>query len=693
MKKIFLAFLGLAAVLACNKEQTGIDTPAPVRQGTTYSIELSAPDGGEDTKITLGDYDGTKYTMKWLVGDVLQMYNANDNNNKIYLGTTDPLTADDIKDGKAMFKFTTTEPAGTKIKFNLNSNLDASNSYGKSTLPVNQVQNGLGTANTDITPYDYTFYSGTITLGTTTSVTTAMQRPLSIVKIPFWSTEYAGWKVEKITLSRKDLGQVAGSYTTNSATTSEKSFVNFTISSNYPVISLTFNNEVTVAADEASAQPAFIQAFPTAKYSGTTPAAVPYVVMIQISKDGARKYFARQFTAVLESGIVKNFQMGLLEATDSKYQVREYSKVWERGCDMVFAGETINRNTEGYTSMTKVAAADLTYTTMNTGGLIFATDSAASTIDLASGYEKMRPIASNKPLTLIGDRIYDGAQTTLNVVEMRTYGDVLMANFKFVPSNDTESTASQYLFCKQGSDTKSTKLKLADCQIDATPLALSAIGDGNGAVYSEFILDNCIVKIKAGKNFYRILKTDDVTERSLELNNNVFYWDAPTSASTSNIISFNPSGTAFTAANMSISMSCNTIDNCFPSAIVYCNTGANVTLKDINVDKALVYAHDQRTLQFSTGKFLVFKDGKLGTCKNSYMAANNCYNSKGGADASIQAWYFTTITNTKQGSSYTTCPFASGWSETDGYFPVDRSLVTNGAGASYDTKYYFCVPQ
>jgi len=697
MKRFYIAFFALAALFACSKEQVSSENPSPVKEGTTYSIELSAPSGEDSTKITLGDYDGSKYTLKWKVGDRLQMYNANDNNNKIYLGTTDSLTADDIKDGKATFKFTTTDSVGTIIKFNLNSNLNSSKTYGISNLSANQVQNGLGTDYTDITPYDYCFYSGSIKLGTTTTVTAEMQRPLSIVKIPFWSEIYAGWKVEKISLSRDDFGKVAGEYGTNSATTSNKSFVkiNSTVDS---VITLTFNNDVTVPADEASAQPAFIQAFPTEVYQkDVSPVEKSYVVMIQISKDGVRKYFARKFTAVLESGKVKNFQVGLLEDKGSKFQVKEYSKVWERGCDMVFAGDTINRNKEGYTSMKKLAADELTYDIMNTGGLIFATDnvSSASIVDLASGYSKMRSIASKKSLSLVGDRIYDGGQTTLKVVEMRTYGNVLMANLKLIPSEDNSKTASQYNFLKYSGDTKSTDLKLADCQIDATGLSLSAIGDGNGAVYSKIRLDNCIVKIKAGSQFYRLLKTDDVTERTIELNNNVFYWSEATSASSSNIISFKPGNTAYTAANLTISMSCNTIENCFPSGIVYCGTAPDVTLGNINVDKALVYAHDQLTLQFSTGKFLVFpeKSGKLGNCSNSYMAANNCYNSKSSCDAYIQPWYFTGITNTKQGTSCTACPFAEGWSESAGYFPVDRTVVTNGAGASYDTKYYFSKPQ
>ena len=326
---------------------------------------------------------------------------------------------------------------------------------------------------------------------------------------------------------------------------------------------------------------------------------------------------------------------------------------------------------------------EITLDLLKAGGLIFIDDETGTGVIDLSTTNSYESCPYNNNLVLIGRYKKNGTQTELKIKQWRTWYDLAMANVKLTC---TYSTPQLQLFAKTSSDTRQTKLFLKDCSIDMTH-AKYLIEDmaGAGSVpYSDIRIDNCVVKMSDSVNETSLYRYRNVTalQENISITNNVVYTPSLKDFESHLFRIYSD----YAASGMTVTIADNTVIN------IHGNTGIirrGSSLAGMTVSGNLVVTDNDNTanevMTTANNRNVFFlRDAGTMSAGNNFLTTINYTGANGTINKSkMQSLTKTTTDKDEQ----TVNPFTS-LNYTTGYFPVNTSVVTNGAGASYDTKYY-----
>ena len=341
-------------------------------------------------------------------------------------------------------------------------------------------------------------------------------------------------------------------------------------------------------------------------------------------------------------------------------------------------------NIADYPDAELLKPSQITLALLQAGGLIFIDDEEGTDVmDLSTGnaYETC-PKVSSGGLVLIGRYKTAGNQTELKFKQWRTAADIAIMNFKLTCCN---TTAGNQLFAKSSDDKLQTDLRLSDCSIDMT-MAKYLIEDlvaATSAPYSHITVDNCVVKMSDNIKETSLYRYRNVTElqENISITNNVVYIPSLKDCESHLFRIYSD----YAAPGMTVTIANNTIIN------IHGNTGiirrgnslagmtvsANLVVTDNTTNDPVIMTANNRNVFF-------LKNTGTPSAGNNFLTTINWT----GAENTINKSKMQSLTKTvTDKDEQTVNPFTS-LNYTTGYFPIDASVVTNGAGASYDTKYY-----
>lgn len=707
-KNLLIAFALSAAVMtSCSKENfnnasesgnTDAGKYAYTIKGTFASEDEAS---AEDSKVGIGTKDGN-YFGKWEAGDQVVMYEVTSASASRQWITEAPITVSNIStDGKTAdisfnLKSPYTEDQKCRAFCYSEKVFPAGLIYGQGCLVAEQVQKGTGLESASFKDYAFIYTTSDAPVKNkvqTPSTSCKFYHALSYVDLSFNSTDFAGWKVEKIIMNKEDGTPMAATkyevncsrfpwpYTTEttSGTTKTASVITNVYGTKSSKITLSFSNDV-ILSDKT--QDAWLVSLPTHIFKDTDAAGDPsqdpqkYTVIFQISKDGRTEYAKVRFNTCLKGGTIKPLGVGAITKADI---MNDYKEIYDAGLDIKIGDLVVNTTT--FPTASVIAPSDLDNN--RTKGLIFIDDKEGSTVTLA----QQRTFGGNGKIAVIGRYANIGKQTNIGANSLRIVRNTAFLNLKFT------CIGGESVFERNSSQTGRDNLYLADCYIDANTTSPKAVikerGNNNSGniaeAFAKIYVDNCVVKLgiynNAPRPFYYLnkpLEGSATTTRTLEIKNSVFFYPAATADAS--VINVNGN---IADDELAINLTSNTIVNMVTGSIVKV-----YRVKDLVSDKDLVYASGMTTSPgYNTPKYhwgldtSVYTSNKVGTCTNCYFAWDDFW-------SGAQSWATYAATNTNNlNKKNAGTPFTATNSDL-GYFPVNRTKVTNGAGASYDIKGY-----
>lgn len=693
MKKI-LSFVMLAATLAvsCQKENMG-NPSSELRTVTVQAVH----EFGVPSKVTIGDVKGNVCPVLWQTGDEIKMINyvsgTSNYQKEVGRGT---VAASDNGASVATVAVTvdeTVEIGETTVKFLLGNN----QTFGKPKVPAVQTQAGLGAENTNFFDYTYAYTVQNPTVRANTSFTLA--HPFAYVKIPLKSSAYKGYSLKSVTLTNTEASTDEAGYPAGQITNVNhakpvfsipaedetkrdnllQGYVSGTTSSD---VMVTYTGNVTVS-DES--QDAWIVSLPTA-IKTDMPEPTRYNVTVEMEKDGKVVTALVRFKTILYPSAVNELNVGeIVEAdvTDVEDMSTDFYAQYNAGKDIVIGDLTVNKT--NYPAGVLKTPSEIDVNLLKAGGLIFIDDKDGAVVNLAAmtdGTSANTTIANTGELILIGRYKASGKQTEIKMNEMRTPKDLSVLNLRLTATYANNKTSMNQLFAKN-SDNAASALRLCDCNIDAT-LAQRVIFDkqGTASAYSNIHVENCVVKLNMTKttSLYWLNIAENSTSATLTIKNNVIYRSSLVNQYAQVVFA---KDIAYPGLTMDIH------DNTFLNIHGQYGTIRYSSLADLNVSGNLA-VNDATNNETLTGNYQYARFVFGGT---------QIFDSEGGNYLTTIGWTETSsikkfespALNAASSDVFTdpqTNPF-SAMNYTTGYFPVNASVVTNGAGASYSTKYYF----
>lgn len=684
-KTILILAAAFAAIVSCQKAET--DNTAPVLTKITVVAENSL---GADTKVTVGNLvDGTCPVL-WQAGDRVCLIDRTADSRPVLKTVEIPSEYDGSNSASLTFEADLSgKPINTQLGLML-----CREGFGyndNKVLPAVQVQNNTGAENANFMDYTYAFTSAISVFNTNgtmkETLAFSMKHPFAYVKIPFSSSKYAGYKVSSVIITTEaENVWLAGRVSINGAADADKAITKMAPNDLVPSsqsVKLTFTDDVIVTAET---QEAWMVALPTAIASNTASQTV-YTVAFEMEKDGASVTAEVKFNTVLRASAVNVLKVGEILETDvttSKDISNDFYEQYLAENDIRIGDLVVNR--KNYPDFSLKKPSEITLDLLKAGGLIFIDDEAGTGVIDLSTDNSFESCPNSNNLVLIGRYKKNGTQTELKIKQWRTWYDLAMANVKLTC---TYSTPQLQLFAKTSSDTRQTKLFLQDCSIDMTH-AKYLIEDmaGVGSVpYSDIRIDNCVVKMSDSVNETSLYRYRNVTElqENIFITNNVVYTPSLKDFE-SHLFRIHSD---YAASGMTVTIADNTVIN------IHGNTGIirrGSSLAGMTVSGNLVVTDNDNTaneVMTTANNRNVFFFRNIGTMS----AGNNFLTTIGytGDDGTINKSKMQALTKTTTDKDEQTVnPFTS-MNYTTGYFPVDASVVTNGAGASYETKYF--IPQ
>ena len=684
-KTILILAAAFAAIVSCQKAET--DNTAPVLTKITVEAENSL---GADTKVTVGNLVNGTCPVLWQAGDRVCLIDRTADSRPVLATVEIPSEYDGSNSASLTFEADMSrKPTNTQVGLML-----CREGFGyndNKVLPADQVQNNTGSENVNFMDYTYAFTSAISVFNTNgtmkETLAFSMKHPFAYVKIPFSSSKYAGYKVSSVTLTTEvENVWLAGRVSINGAADADKAITKMAPNDLVPSsqsVKLTFKDDVIVTAET---QEAWMVALPTAIASNTASQTV-YTVAFEMENDGASVTAEVKFKTVLNASAVNVLKVGEIFETDvtsSKDISNDFYEQYRAGDDIKIGDLVVNK--ENYKEFSLKKPSDITLDLLKAGGLIFIDDETGTgVIDLSTDsiYESC---PYNNNLVLIGRYKKNGTQTELKIKQWRTWYDLAMANVKLTC---TYSTPQLQLFAKTSSDTRQTKLFLKDCSIDMTH-AKYLIEDmaGAGSVpYSDIRIDNCVVKMSDSVNETSLYRYRNVTalQENISITNNVVYTPSLKDFESHLFRIYSD----YAASGMTVTIADNTVIN------IHGNTGIirrGSSLAGMTVSGNLVVTDNDNTanevMTTANNRNVFFlRDAGTMSAGNNFLTTINYTGANGTINKSkMQSLTKTTTDKDEQ----TVNPFTS-LNYTTGYFPVKSSVVTNGAGASYETKYF--IPQ
>lgn len=368
--------------------------------------------------------------------------------------------------------------------------------------------------------------------------------------------------------------------------------------------------------------------------------------------------------------------------SDAELESNDNYILYKMGRDIMIGDLRVN--IADYPESSLMKPSEITLSALQAGGLIFIDDeSGTSVVNLfTSNAFEICPKAMPGGLVLIGRYKTAGKQTELKFKQWRTAADVAIKNLKLTCCN---ATAGNQLFAKSSDDNVQTDLRLSDCNIDMT-MAKYLIEDlvtATSAPYSNITVDNCVVKMSDSINETSLYRYRYVTElqENISLTNNVVYTPSLKNCESHLFRIYSD----YAASGMTVTIADNTIIN------IHGNTGiirrgnslagmtvrGNLVVTDNTANSPVITTANNRNVFF-------LKNTGTPSAGNNFLTTINYTGDANTINKSKMQSLTKTATDVVE---QTVNPFTS-LNYTTGYFPVDASVVTNGAGASYETKYY-----
>jgi hypothetical protein len=359
---------------------------------------------------------------------------------------------------------------------------------------------------------------------------------------------------------------------------------------------------------------------------------------------------------------------------------------YKSGADILIGDLVVNKTT--YPDAVLVAPAELTFELFAKGGLYFIDDKSGKGIsDLAAApLGKYSAVATDSsPLIVIGRYKNEGKQTEIKVSEMRTRGDVAFMNVKLTATQAAgESSPVFNMFAKNGNDHNSTAIRLQDCSVDnvAARNLVNDVQNPESAPYSKVVIDNCVIELASEKGTYVVAlirsESADVQEPTeFCISNSVIYAAAPAKYATAiHTVKNNPGRVLVLKGNTFVN---------FGGCQGYIKHGV-VASAHIEKNLAAICINKPVDLGYDSAKF-VYKtsedQAKLVSAGNNFFSiyGESVFDSR---PFEIGQWELKTG---KTDRVRRVDPFKA-YSVENGYFPVNPDQVINGAGATYDAKYF-----
>lgn len=362
--------------------------------------------------------------------------------------------------------------------------------------------------------------------------------------------------------------------------------------------------------------------------------------------------------------------------------VIDYWQDYLDGKDITIGTKTVNKTLYPDLELKTLADWNLTAAMLQTGGVFFVDNTTPDTFTIAGTSANL---ARNEDLVIIG-RYAQRAQATLTVPDLRCNGNVAIRNMRLVATHTTQMFTSTNAQSHEGGGIN-PDLQLVDCTIDLT--ASRYLIYDNNAEYSflNVLIDNSIVEYKAGATnspaLYSITTTvkPSYPTASLTLTNSVVFAKTSTQAF---LFNCGDGKTKYPTNDLRITATGNTTYNIYqPNIMLRGYIMANLTVSK-NVGHYTGNFKNYLTAVYDTANF---------TDDKADVSYNYLYTPAPGDDCFWSARHTGSYSTPNNLISSKDVPdLQNPFSAEDtarGYFPIDPSVVTTGAGAVYDTKLWF----
>ncbi len=312
---------------------------------------------------------------------------------------------------------------------------------------------------------------------------------------------------------------------------------------------------------------------------------------------------------------------------------------------------------------------ELTAARLQTGGLIFI-DNAEPLSFTVEGTSAN--VGRTTPLVLIG-RYKEREQAKISVSDMRCNRDVAILNMHLIGTTDNTFTSTN-------AQTLNPNLTLVDCTLEVKRYFI--YDNNKDWSFNDILIDNSLIIYPAGASnqpaIYSITttaKTGGYPMNSIKLTNNVFYATAPTQAY---IIQCGNSA-QYDTKQLRIEVTGNTFFNIYqPNVLIRA-----YILSSLNVSRNVGYYTGVSAKNYLTAVY--DKDNfpaASATVSYNYLYTDPVIDGTNFWSARHTGSYQATSNQIGEGLEV---PFSK-MDVSKGYFPINTSVVTTGAGATYDTK-------
>ncbi len=321
---------------------------------------------------------------------------------------------------------------------------------------------------------------------------------------------------------------------------------------------------------------------------------------------------------------------------------------------------------EDWGDATLVTTDKLTTKNLTSGGIVFVEQGNAD-------FTTESNLQLGKNLTLIGR--YNNQQPTINTKKLQLTGG---CSYNFVNMRITNGTTTDNFFTTDNGSVVDpiSSIIIKDCTLEPFKHVISV----NKYAVKSCIIDNCVIKLNNTFGVF-IVANDNIEPYTnlfefLKVTNCVIY-------SESEIQSYLIGANSIkrNMPNVTIEFTYNTIYN------IYRNPYINLyNAKQVDVEYNVAYSSET-----GNDKSFVSVTNAVETNVGPYIVSNNYGYTVGKKFISNHSKCVVEITeenNTYVSNEESRIPFSSA-NASIGYFPVNTTVVTNGAGASYETKLWY----
>lgn len=404
------------------------------------------------------------------------------------------------------------------------------------------------------------------------------------------------------------------------------------------------------------------ESYSFASYADGGVAATGGVLEIAVPED------AQGQSLVLESvglNLISGIALELTEDSSSglpEIDENDWYSQYVNGRQIIINGTPYSQETHGEAILVNLE--DLAIADLNQAGVIFIDNSGVSEIKSLTA-NRFTAITGHPEGNVIIGR-YRDSQPGLSFVNADGVAQQLSIERSVVLKNISISTDAASVF-QNGRAASAVGLTLEDCTLSLNSTVATAVVLDNNASYSyaDVTVNNCVIKINSGNtklpSVFGFYKSSGFGSTDFTMTNSVVYAETSMRAYVINV--------SADYSDLNVSIADNTFNNIYTSnGLIYGNS-----FNSLGVKNNLVYdAQSSRPFVYCTE-----------SCQTSDISGNYLY-------SSWTADHADSVIETPEDSNfnYPASPFTSDMDASAGYFPIDLTVVTNGAGADYDTKYW-----